>query len=204
MLERVRELMGCAIVATDGECGRVHDAYFDDRRWIVGHLAVDTGRWSADPRVLIPVASVRRHRGSRRRVDVALTCEQVRNSPGIDTRRPTAGGPDDPHLHGARAVIGYAVHALDGEVGFVEDFLVDDRSWTVRYMVVDSRHWWPGKRVLLAAERIGWVSWMELSVHVDLPRDPIRQAPGYDPARPVDRAYEARLRAHYDRPPLAA
>jgi hypothetical protein len=228
MLKRVRELIRCAIVASDGECGRVHDVYVDDRCWVVRDLAVDTGRWSASRSVLIPLASVERIEWPRRRVRVALTREQVRTSPGIDTHRPIeqrqeiapyeylgvpnwsgdrvdgAAGADDQHLYSARAVIGYAVRAVDGEVGYVEDFLVDDGPWAVRYLVVDSRHWWPGKRVLVAAERIRWVSWRELDVHVDLPRDPIRQAPGYDPARPVDPAYEARLREHYDRARLAA
>jgi len=229
MLKRVRELIGCAIVATDGEIGRVHDVFFDDRRWGVRYLAVHTGHWAASRRVLIRLASVARIKWPRRRVEVALTRQQVQKSPGVDTHRPIerqlevplyqysgfpygagdrpegSAAPDyEQHLHSARAVIGYAVHAVDGEVGYVEDFLMDEPSGAVRYLIVDSRHWWPGKRVLLAAERIRWVSGMERGVHVDLPRDPIRRAPAYDPARPVDGTYEARLAEHYDRPPVAA
>lgn len=231
MIKRVRELLRCAIVATNGECGRVHDVYFDDRRWIVRYLAVDAGHWSAGPHVLVPLAAVARIRWPGRRVEVALTREQIRSGPPLDAHRPverqheiapyeylgfpihlTADGPaagasrpaDDEHLHSARALIGHAVQALDGEVGYVEDFLMDDASGAVRYLVVDSRRWWTGKRVMLATERVQWVSWMESSVHVDLPRDPIRRAPDYDPARPVDPEYEARLAEYYDHPPMAA
>jgi hypothetical protein len=76
---------------------------------------------------------------------------------------------------------------VDGEVGYVEDLLVDDVTWMTRYLVLDSRHWWPGRRALLTPEWVSLGSWMEL-------------APEYDPARPVDRAYEARLLGHYGRP----
>jgi uncharacterized protein YrrD len=247
MLWRVRELLGCAIGATDGTLGRIHDVYFDDQQWVVRYLAAETGHWLTGRRVLLSPLSVRRINWSYRWVAVALSRQQVRNSPAVDTQKPierqhesplleyyglrhywmadrpwggivgpvgvkpiprsgalggaaTEAEPGDRHLHSARMVIGYTVYAADGEVGCVEDFLVDDHTWTVRYLVLDSRHWWPGRRVL-AAERIGRVSWMELGVHVELDRDTIRQAPEYDPARPIDRAYEARLHDHYGQPP---
>jgi hypothetical protein len=230
MLGRARELLGHTIGATDGALGRVHDVYFDDRHWRVRYLAAETGHWLEGRRVLLSPASVQHVDWSRRSVQVALSRRQVRDSPAVDTHKPVerqhevalleyygvpcywadgqlAGraavdtGTDDRHLHSARVVIGYTVHTVDGEVGYVEDFLFDDASWMVRYLVLDSRHWWPGRRVLIAPEWVGWISWMEFGIHVDLDRDAIRRAPEYDPARPIDRAYESRLHAHYGRPP---
>jgi hypothetical protein len=53
---------------------------------------------------------------------------------------------DDPHLRSIEAVTGYHVHASDGEIGHVADFLLDDVDWSVHYFIVDTKNWWPGKR----------------------------------------------------------
>ena len=95
---------------------------------------------------------------------------------------------------------GYHIHATDGDIGHVEDFLVDDVSWAIRYMVVDTINWWPGKKVLVAPEWIERVDWDKSMVHVHLGREKIRTSPEYDPARPIERAYETRLYGHYAQP----
>jgi hypothetical protein len=106
----------------------------------------------------------------------------------------------DPHLRSADEVINYYIEASDGDVGHVEDFLVDDQSWTIRYMVVDTRNWLPGKKVLVAIQWIKEITWAESRVYVDLSRARIKNSPEYDPAAPLNRAYEAELHDHYDRP----
>jgi hypothetical protein len=105
----------------------------------------------------------------------------------------------DPHLRSAREVTGYHIQAADGEIGHVADFLVDDRTWAVRYLVADTRNWWPGKHVLVSPEWVSDVNWSESKVHVNLTRDEIRGAPEYDPSRPFEREQEARLHQHYRR-----
>ena len=95
---------------------------------------------------------------------------------------------------------GYHIHATDGDIGHVEDFLVDDVSWAIRYMVVDTINWWPGKKVLVAPEWIERVDWDKSMVHVHLGCEKIRTSPEYDPARPIERAYETRLYGHYAQP----
>jgi uncharacterized protein YrrD len=105
----------------------------------------------------------------------------------------------DPHLRSTEEVTGYHIQARDGEVGDVEDFLVDDDAWAVRYVVVDTGRWLPGKKVLVSPEWIQSVDWRESKVHVDLSRDTIKKAPEYDASTPVGRDYEARLYDHYGR-----
>ena len=105
----------------------------------------------------------------------------------------------DPSLRSTRDVTGYFIAALDGEIGHVDDFLIDDRAWAIRYLVVDTRNWWPGKKVVLSPEWIKTVSWADSQVHVDLSQDEIKTAPEYDPARPFDREYENRLVEHHRR-----
>ena len=65
---------------------------------------------------------------------------------------------------------------------------------------VNARHRLPGRRVLVPSEWIAWVSWIDLTVHVDLPIERILGAPSYDPSRPVTGSDEMRLRAYYGRP----
>ena len=54
----------------------------------------------------------------------------------------------DPHLRSTHHVTGYHIQAEDGEIGHVEDFIIDDKTWTIRYLVIDTRNWWPGAKVL--------------------------------------------------------
>jgi hypothetical protein len=117
--------------------------------------------------------------------------------------RLTRSANGDPHLRSTRLVRGYAIRAVDGDVGHVEGFLIDDVSWALRYVVVGTsrRHWAAGKRVLIPTDWIAWVSWIELAVHVDLRRQPAVNAPAYDPSHPVTAEDEARLLALYGRPP---
>jgi hypothetical protein len=95
---------------------------------------------------------------------------------------------DDPHLRSAREVTGYGIHAKDGDIGRVADFVMDEDSWAICYVIVDPRNFWPARHVLIAADRIMWVAWGERRVHVDVTRDDIRQAPPYDPSAVIDRA----------------
>ena len=106
----------------------------------------------------------------------------------------------DPHLRSTNEVTGYYIRATDGDIGHAEEFLVEDGSWAIRYMVVDTRNWWPGKAVLIAPQWIREVSWGDRRVFVDLTRQQVKDSPEYDPTVPLNRAYEERLHRHYDRP----
>jgi hypothetical protein len=106
----------------------------------------------------------------------------------------------DPHIRSTREVIGYHIAALDGELGHVEDFIVDDETWIIRYMVIDTRNWLPGKKVLVAPTWIEKVVWAEEKVYVNLHRETIENSPAYNPSAPVNRAYEERLYDFYGRP----
>jgi hypothetical protein len=106
----------------------------------------------------------------------------------------------DPNLRSARAVAGYGLRATDGELGHVEDFLIDAQDWAIRYLVVDPRSWWPGPHVVVGIDWIRGVSWNDAVVEVDVSRETVRNAPRYEPGRPLRREEEARLYAHHGRP----
>jgi hypothetical protein len=106
----------------------------------------------------------------------------------------------DPGLRSAREITGYHIEATDGAIGHVEELLIDAAEWTVRYLVVDTRNWWPGKKVVIAPHWADAISWSERTVSVELTRERIRNAPEYDEAATLDRGFEERLYRHYDRP----
>jgi PRC-barrel domain len=244
MLRPVSNLKGCSIGATDGVIGEVEDLYFDDQRWTVRYLVIDTSGWLAGRRVLVSPWAIRAVDVANQSIAVDLTRAQVENSPSVETQQPidrryemeysryygypyywtgpyawglerypltapvAPGEPPtervepegDPHLRSTTAIAGYYIQAADGDIGHVEDFLVEDRSWTIRYAVVDTRNWWPGKKVLISPDWITHVDWYDSKVHVDLTRDTIKSSPEYDASLPLDREYEARLYESYRRP----
>jgi hypothetical protein len=106
----------------------------------------------------------------------------------------------DPTLRSASEITGYHIDALDGEVGHVEDLLADEDGWSIRYLVVDTRNWLPGKKVLLLPGLIDDVDWTERKVSVDVGRETIESAPELVPDRPLTRADEERLLSHYGVP----
>jgi hypothetical protein len=111
----------------------------------------------------------------------------------------TEEGPDV-HLRSAVEVEGYRIAATDGEIGHLEDLIVDDESWRIRYAIIDTRNWLPGRKVLVAPDWIEKISWGGREVEMGLSREQIRESPEYDPASPVNRAYEERLYDFYGRP----
>jgi hypothetical protein len=104
------------------------------------------------------------------------------------------------HLRSAREVRGYRIDATDGEIGHVEELIAEVETWILRYMVVDTRNWLPGRKVLVAPAWINGVSWSDRAVRVDLTRELVRASPEYDPTAPVNRQLEERLYDFYGRP----
>lgn len=106
----------------------------------------------------------------------------------------------DPNLRSAREVNHYVVAARDGEVGQVADFILEGQEWIVRYLLVDTGKWLPGKRVPIAPQWSREVDWVSRRVHLDLDRRAVKEAPVYDPEQAMDRDYETRLWGHYGVP----
>lgn len=119
----------------------------------------------------------------------------------LESDRPGAGVDDgDPHLRSVTAVVGYHIQAMDGPIGHVENFLVDDATWGIRYLIIDTRNWWPGQHVLMSPYAVRAISWSDRDVTLDVTRDKIKGSPAWDPAAMIDRTYEERLHGHYGWP----
>ena len=87
---------------------------------------------------------------------------------------------DDPHLRSVEAVTGYHIHASDGEIGYVEDFLLQDTDWSIHNLVVDTTNWWPGKKVLIAPRSIQEIDWTDNLVNLKIDREKVKNSPAYD------------------------
>lgn len=107
---------------------------------------------------------------------------------------------EDVHLRSSAVVVGYNIQAADHSIGHVKDFLFDDASWAIRYLVIDTRNWWPGgKKVLLATHWIDRIDWAEQTVYTQLTREQVKASPEYDESATVERGYEQRLHDAYGR-----
>src|ERR1035441_4077571 len=99
----------------------------------------------------------------------------------------------DPHLRSCKALMRYHIEATDGGMGQVKGLLVDEDSWAVRYLIVETSEWWFGNQVLIAPQWIQDISWPDATIAVNLTRKAVKDAPPYDSSVPMDRAREMGL-----------
>jgi uncharacterized protein YrrD len=113
--------------------------------------------------------------------------------------RPSREKKWDSHLRSIHAVTGYHIQAQDGEMGRVIDFIIDDENWTIRYLVVETGHWFNQKKVLVSPTWMESVSWEESMIFTSLTQEQIRNSPDYSEQALLDRAGEEDLYQHYHR-----
>ncbi len=108
--------------------------------------------------------------------------------------------PRETHLRSAKEIRGYNIQATDDSIGHVDDFIVEDIDWDIRYFVIDTSNWWFGKKVLVAPQWAQQVSWEDRNVQIGLSRQAIKESPEWDSTININREYEARLYEHYRQP----
>lgn len=116
-------------------------------------------------------------------------------------RKPGMADPgSETSLRSAREVTGYEVAALDGEIGRIDDFVIDDANWTIRYLIAETGRWLSSRKVLLDPGWTSAIDWLNERLTVELDRETVRRAPPFDPAEPINRAYEEQFYDYYGRP----
>jgi uncharacterized protein YrrD len=105
----------------------------------------------------------------------------------------------DADLRSTRAVTGYHLQATDGEIGHVEDIIIDDETWAILYLMVNTHNFWPGRMVLISPQWTDCVSWGERKVFVKLSREIIKNSPQYTEEFLLTRDYEVELHQYYHR-----
>jgi len=215
MLRSFKDLLGFAIRATDGRVGTLSDVYFDDETWLVRYCVIDTGRWLTGRHVLAGSRPLSVLDSTRRELWVRLSRTEVRRSQAAGTDKPVSKqrsaavmsslqrlvprrGPDssalssriaashDRHLRSCNAVLGHRLIGSDARIGWVDDYLIDDKSWSVRHLIVDTGdNVSAGPRVLVAPNCIDKISWADAAISVNLTRAAVATAPGYQPAEEI-------------------
>jgi hypothetical protein len=108
--------------------------------------------------------------------------------------------PEEVALRSSAVVTGYDIQATDDSIGRVKDFVFDDESWAIRYLVGDTSSWWVGgKKVLVATRWIDSIDWADRTVRTLLTRAQVKRSPEFEGAAPITREYEKRLHDAYDR-----
>jgi uncharacterized protein YrrD len=224
MLHLAQKVTGATVHGIDGDIGTLEDFYFEEDRWTVRYLLVDTGKWFSGKRVLISPMSVPNGWG-RQGVRLSLNKDQVWNSPefkesdalslqgetqvlmyygypdywgsssiwgGFEsptaliaaTPRPTTTStstnsfdPEARHLRSIKKSTGFHLHARDGEIGHVDDFLIGQESWRIRYLLVDTSNWIGGRAVIVSPDAVERIDKDRSLLYVAADRDAIKKAP---------------------------
>jgi hypothetical protein len=162
MLWDASMIIGCTVRGNDGDGGIVNDLLFDDSSWRMRWIVVNTHHWLCRE-VLLSVSHVQQPDVVGRRIVVDLTTPEISDSLAAGLRppvsQPSIHGDGDPHLRSVDAVIGHRAHLTDGIIGHVEDLLVQDADWGIRFLRIDTCKWRPGERVLLAPRSIREIDW---------------------------------------------
>ena len=236
MLRSIKQLYGEKLGTAEGAIGHVKDFYFDDQKWAVRYIVVDTGAWLQGRLVLLSPHAFGHLYQDGDSLLVNLSREQIENSPAIETHKPVSrqyeeeyyryygwptywngdgmwgaagfpmvppphlvpimeesrGGPsvngDDPHLRSTQAVTGYHIQTAEGTIGHVTDYMMDDKSWEIRHLLVETGHWFSGKEIVISPKHITRISYEDSKVFVDVTKESIQHAPEYH-VPPLGAAY---------------
>jgi len=202
MLRNLTSLLGITILAKDGNIGHLRDVLFHDRSWIVRYFVLQTGTWFSARHVLLSPDIVLQPEWDKRVLPVDLTMEEVRQSPDVHTDLPVYrqreismaqhyGWPTywtietspllaergksegDQNLRSVNEILTYKVKASDGDPCKMDDLVVEDANWFIRFLVLRAGNWFGGEKLLVATRWVGSVSRASKEVIVPHSRDTI-------------------------------
>jgi hypothetical protein len=197
MIITANQTNGMAAKCSDGFLGHVDDLLFDDRSWKVEFIVVRFGGWFNRQRGLVLPFDVQSAEWAAGCLNLRLTQDQLRAAPILESHPPVAmqklretqivawdgywSGvldqlPADPHLRNTRAVTGHRVRGLDANVGYVDNFVIDDDQWIIRYLVVRMGRSSSAKRVLVEPRWVDSIIWERRGVHIHLPKTEIEHS----------------------------
>jgi len=221
MLRTIEQLVGLEIVGEDGSIGFLEDLFLEPGSWKVRHAVAFAGEWLSGRWILLPIPLLRSVDPARRVLRVAATRERVAAAPAPETDHAVSclfekslyahygcgpcGLPDEAvgveagrsRLLSAEELKGYRVEARDGDVGRLEDYLVAEEAWDIRYLCVATRRWLPGRKLAAPSAWIRLVNWRHRRIVLRRFRDELRQAPGFAGSGGLSAEYSESLEAYF-------
>ena len=176
MLHLAQKVAGVTVSGTDGDIGTLEDFYFEESGWNVRYLVVDTGSWFNGKRVFVRPSAVLGEWG-RTGVHINLSRNDVRNIPALEDAEPAV---DDGPLDSVKTTSGYHIHARNGEIGHVDDFLISEDNWQIRYLLVDTSNWIGGRSVIVSSGAVERVDKADNRLYIAAEREAIADAPTLD------------------------
>lgn len=254
MLKNLKKITNFKILAKDNNhtIGKVRDVYFDDEKWVVRYLVVDTGRWPVVNLTLLSPYDIVEVDWNESNVWAHLTKRQMENGPKALLNRPitrryeaqynnyyglpnywTSGlgieidglwagnyyphRPDnnselynpsiddelkkDKHLRSMEEVLGYHIEAVgDDDFGAITDLILEESTWAIRYIVIDTHKFWPGgKKILFSPAWVEKFDWSTKKLVTDFHRKVIESCPEYNQDLPIENSIEENLLSHFGR-----
>ncbi|WP_141734063.1 hypothetical protein [Oligoflexus tunisiensis] len=105
----------------------------------------------------------------------------------------------DVHLRSFNEVRKYGLRATDGDLGILEDLLIEPESWRVTHVIADARRWWPGGEVVIDRGLVQNIDWYDQKIEVAMTRDEVKNAPPYDRDQGITESYQMALSHYYRR-----
>lgn len=221
MIRQLSTLRDHTVMGSDIEIGRVHGSHFDDAHWKLRYFIVHPHESLELPLVLVSPHTLRDHDPEAGRLHVSQTRGHLEGSPRTENSltlhrsheiafsrhfgwpawweetTPTPQSQCEPALRST--LRGYGVDSLNRYMGTLTDYLIDDETWEIRYLVVKTQGWDTHDWLLVAPS---WIVDLGQANHiftVGLRSEEIANAPRWHPEMPLSREFERGLHAHYGR-----
>lgn len=177
MLRNLKALQGYQVQASDGDLGVLEEFYIDTRDWTIRYIVISPNQGQSDQKLILSTDTIDHLNEANQTIFLITALSQINSHSGLDLDQ----SDDDFRLRSAQTMIGYNIHARDGDIGHVEDFVVDDQTWMINYMIVNTGNWLPGRNVVVSPSCIEIIDWSESKVHMELFRETIEKSPEFDP-----------------------
>lgn len=190
MLHLARRVIGSTVRAPDGDIGVLQDFYYSEDDWVIRYLLVEAGGWLDDRHVVIPAEAVQGAWG-RDGILVGLSQQTVARGP---FRTALSGAavvaPEGIDLVGDLSVrtmlrsirggAGSHLHAVDGDIGHVDDFLIEESDWRMPYLLVDTSNRIGGRAVIVRTDLVRRLDTGAKSLSLTVTREQVRNGPTFD------------------------
>jgi hypothetical protein len=168
-LSGLRSLHRRRVAARGGAAGELADILFDDERWAVRYLVVDTVHAMPRRDVLVAPAQVEAMAPS---VQLRLSREELKACHDLDEDRPVylqydmhgSARPADPHLRSGEIILGSAVRERGRPAGRLNDIEIDTEHWTIAALIVESGVWLPGERRPVDPHAVRTIDWLTRTI----------------------------------------